>query len=45
MVLDFTVNRVKIAEVTDEEMAKVQENWDDLVAKGILRIIRYPKEG
>ena len=45
MVLDFTVNRVKIAEVTEEEMATIKENWNDLVAKGILRIIRYPKEG
>ena len=44
VVLKFTVNRVKLADPTEEEKALVEQNWNDYVASGILRIIRYPRE-
>jgi len=45
VVLKFTVNRVKLADPTEEERTLVEQNWDDYVAKGLLRILRYPREG
>ena len=45
IVLKFTVNRVKLADPTEEEKTLIEQNWDDYVAKGLLRIIRYPREG
>ena len=44
IIMDFTVNKVKLVPPTDEERSKVVENWNEYLANGLLRIIRYPRE-
>jgi len=45
LILDMTVNRVKIDEPALEEEQKVRDNWDEYISSGMLRVIRYPREG
>jgi len=45
IIIKFTVNKVKLEDVSADERALIEQNWDDYVAKGLLRIIRYPREG
>lgn len=43
-ILDFTVNKVTLEEVTGEEYNNIIQNWNTLLANGLLRIIRYPRD-
>lgn len=43
-VLKFTVNKLKFEVLKEEEAEKIKENIDEYVSKGLLRILRYPRE-
>lgn len=45
VILDFTVNKIKLADVTDDEKATINSKLDEYISSGLLRIIRYPREG
>lgn len=43
VVIRCIVNRCQLIELDEDEEKEVKENWDDYIAKGILRIIPHPK--
>lgn len=47
VILDFTVNKTKFKIIHPEtdEYKYVKEHWDELIDAGILRVVKYPREG
>ena len=43
VILRCVVNRCQLVELKEDEEKEVKKNWDDYIARGILRVIPHPK--